>query len=649
MFACLYSLTLPVSALVTIAETFTPRFEVVGPLVMLDVSGVTRLFGTPREMADQMRRTSSGPVRIAIAPTQTAAALVALGRPGVIVIEPDQQCEVLAQLPVSVLGQFERLRLAPGAVTPNASTSDRGSTRAELQRDLAEPASGRQSRPDIISLRPAHVGEMLDVLPYFQHSLCRTTDAAAAPHLAPATLGRGNLNVSASARGNSQRELRRDVAEAASGREGAPGAPNGPGALDAPATRSAVDGPGAVDQASPPSGGWTHPRDAHAAAYTRRPRRVATAPRQLEHAHAAVASAAMHSQVARAAADRHSARRTRTQELAVEALLETLRRWGVKTFGHFAALPAGEVYERLGGRGILWQRLARGEDSTPLVPWVPEDPFESALDLEWPIEGLEPLSFVLGRLFEPLAERLERADRGAAIVHTHLRLVDKTVHARTVQLPAPMRDAKTLRTLVLLDLESNPPGAGIDRVRVLIEPTPARVTQWTLFTRAQASPEQVSTLLARLTALMGETHVGSPRLVDSWKPGAFEMTPFVADAAAPIPEGTTADQPHAPGAPDARSAPGHTALRRFRLPVPARVQMQEGRPIRVTTDRRGVTGGIVVQSAGPWRTSGEWWNDGPAGRCWDRDEWDIALSDGTIYRLYVERDVGQWFLEGIVD
>ena len=35
--------------------------------------------------------------------------------------------------------------------------------------------------------------------------------------------------------------------------------------------------------------------------------------------------------------------------------------------------------------------------------------------------------------------------------------------------------------------------------------------------------------------------------------------------------------------------------------------------------------------------------------CWDRDEWDIAIADGTVYRLYVERDVGQWFLEGVVD
>ena len=86
-----------------------------------------------------------------------------------------------------------------------------------------------------------------------------------------------------------------------------------------------------------------------------------------------------------------------------------------------------------------------------------------------------------------------------------------------------MRDPKTLRTLVLLDLETHPPDAPIDTVRVFIEPTPGRVTQWTLLERAQPAPEQVSTLIARLGALMGDKHVGSPRLQDTWKPGAFAM------------------------------------------------------------------------------------------------------------------------------
>ena len=55
--------------------------------------------------------------------------------------------------------------------------------------------------------------------------------------------------------------------------------------------------------------------------------------------------------------------------------------------------------------------------------------------------------------------------------------------------------------------------------------------------------------------------------------------------------------------------------------------------------------GKIVQQAGPWRTSGEWWT--PA--AWARDEWDVALSDGALYRIYCDADTGRWFIEGSYD
>ena len=42
-----------------------------------------------------------------------------------------------------------------------------------------------------------------------------------------------------------------------------------------------------------------------------------------------------------------------------------------------------------------------------------------------------------------------------------------------------------------------------------------------------------------------------------------------------------------------------SALRRCRQPVPARVAVADGRPVRVTTDRRGFAGGAVTHCAGP--------------------------------------------------
>jgi protein ImuB len=548
MFAALYAPSVPTAALIDVARAFTPRFETLGQVVLLDASGLSRLFGSPQELGDHLRdalsklspgeaalgNTVAGiPVagipapRIAIASTQTAATLLALGSPGLTVVMPGKEAIALSPLSVGVLDQFDR---------------------------LAEPTP-------VVSSPKSHV------------------------------------------------------------------------------------------PSPPQTSGWHHPRSTHQASRGKRP-----------------------------AADNR--------------LLEILTKWGIRTLGALTALSGPEIHERLGERGAMWQSLARGLDARPMVPWVDEVPFEAALELEWPIEGLEPLSFVLARLLEPLAERLERADRGAAVIYTSLRLTSRTVFTRTLQLPAPMRDPKTLRTLILLDLESHPPDAPIDIVRVFIEPTPARVLQWTLLERAQPAPEQVTTLTARLSALMGASHVGSPVLVDTWKPGAFEMTEFRT--------GTGSGEPGAgnrePGAGDPNSSspvtgnpehgPVKAALRRFRFPIPTRVVVSEGRPVRVQTDRQGFSSGAIAQAAGPWRTSGNWWSppsqpeaatarprpsaeraaagvppeaagelrrdhraEAASGRegGWDRDEWDVAMTDGTVYRLVVEREVGQWFLEGVID
>jgi protein ImuB len=387
--------------------------------------------------------------------------------------------------------------------------------------------------------------------------------------------------------------------------------------------------------------------------------------------------------------------------------LAVFRSWGLKTLGELAALPQADLVARFGRQALDWQALARGEDVRPLVPTLDEERFESTLELEWPIDGLEPLSFVLTRLLEPLSTRLERRDRGAAALHVLLRLVSREIVARRLELPAPMREVRALRTLALLDLESHPPGAAIDRVTVVIDPTPGRVVQHRLFARAQPTPEQLSTLLARLGALMGADRIGAPVPVDTYRPGAFAMKPFPIEVRGP--DGSRA-RPASP--PDEDIV---TALRRCRHPVPARVAVVDGRPVRVTTDRRGFAGGAVRQCAGPWRTSGNWWEAGHvldprerdsasapgrgavgpprpvvdprepdgasapgrgavgpprpvldtrehygasvsgvgvgphANKDWDRDEWDVALSDGAVYRVFRDRDTDRWFIDAICD
>jgi hypothetical protein len=34
---------------------------------------------------------------------------------------------------------------------------------------------------------------------------------------------------------------------------------------------------------------------------------------------------------------------------------------------------------------------------------------------------------------------------------------------------------------------------------------------------------------------------------------------------------------------------------------------------------------------------------------WDRDEWDVSLSDGAVYRVFRNRETDGWFIDGVVD
>ncbi len=314
---------------------------------------------------------------------------------------------------------------------------------------------------------------------------------------------------------------------------------------------------------------------------------------------------------------------------------DVLRLWGLTTIGEFAALPAIALSERVGQGGVALQAIARGVDPVPLVPDPGVPRFVESIALEWPIEQLQALAFVLPRLLDPLSAALERADRGAAAIRVDLRLADRTTHARVLQLPAAMRDPRVLRTLVLLDLESHPPPAGIDVVTIEIDPAPARIVQYSLLERARPSAETVATLTARLHALVGESRCGTPVLLDTHRPDGFVLRRFTG-------ENTAAGNCLS----DSDADNVACLLRRFRPPVAIRVTVALGRPVSIAIDRRGMPGGRVERAAGPWRTSGAWWD---GGMCWDRDEWDVAVADGTVCRIFRDRVSARWFMEGIVD
>jgi protein ImuB len=70
--------------------------------------------------------------------------------------------------------------------------------------------------------------------------------------------------------------------------------------------------------------------------------------------------------------------------------------------------------------------------------------------------------------------------------------------------------------------------------------------------------------------------------------------------------------------------------------------MEAGQPNRL---RASSVQGTVDEISGPWRTSGDWW----WADAWDRDEFDLELSDGGLYRLIFNRQSKKWQLEGAYD
>ena len=101
MFAVLHASSgTPLDTLVEVAQAFTPRFQVVGPFVLLDVGGLSALFGTrPRSLGDTLHSACPACRAVALASTASAALLLACGREGLTVLEPAAQKAALAAAP----------------------------------------------------------------------------------------------------------------------------------------------------------------------------------------------------------------------------------------------------------------------------------------------------------------------------------------------------------------------------------------------------------------------------------------------------------------------------------------------------------------------------------------------------------------------
>jgi protein ImuB len=325
-------------------------------------------------------------------------------------------------------------------------------------------------------------------------------------------------------------------------------------------------------------------------------------------------------------------------------LLEILDGWGIHTFKSLAALPAIELVERLGQQGLVLQKLAQGRMSRPLLPVEPAPDFIESYEFDDAVETLESLTFVLNRVLQELCDRLVAQSYATNELRLTLGLEVRQIqdgkdgeqYKHAWMLPVPTQDRHMLFTLLRLDLERNTFSAPIKKLTIEAVPVKPRMAQGNLFAPPSPETEKLEITLARIRGVVGSLDaegvscVGSPKILDTHRPGAFAVQSF-----------SSAWETWSPSA-----VVPTIALRVFRPALETSVELTGETPhlVRLWKKHRR-----VLAASGPWCSCGNWWNKTTP---WAREEWDVALKtfEGVgYYRIYLDRIRKQWFVEGVFD
>jgi protein ImuB len=331
---------------------------------------------------------------------------------------------------------------------------------------------------------------------------------------------------------------------------------------------------------------------------------------------------------------------------------------GVDSAGALARLPEGTLAHRFGPAGVLAARLARGEDDSPLVPYVPRTLPEEGVELEAPADSAEPLLFALKRLADRVAARLAGRGLGAS----RLRLVLKLDPRGEERLDVPLAAATAAPSRWLLPLKEHLfsirlPAAVVALRLVVVEVAVVAPEQLAIGDRPEALAA-LEGVLARLAVRLGDGAMFAAEPVDRYRPeGAYRAVPFrtgprrrrsgaakpAQSSLAGVPASDREAPPAAAACPAASSAAEEGARPTRLLAVPAPV-VAEGEGGRLTALRVDGRARAVLAMEGPERLRSEWWS-GP----FDRDYYRVRLEGLGDCWVYRDGGDGRLWLHGFFD
>lgn len=357
------------------------------------------------------------------------------------------------------------------------------------------------------------------------------------------------------------------------------------------------------------------------------------------------------------------------------ALVDLLRRLGVRTLGEFAALPAADVLARFGFDATLAHRRAAGDDDLPLAPRQLPPELAVAENFDEPVDRVDAAAFAA----RALAEKLHAGLAGHGLACTRLGIEARTEAGE--ELHRTWRHDGLLSAAAIADrvrwqldgwlsgsgrrggagpagagsaagpgasggTGNTRPTAGIVHLRLIPDGViPDGGLQLGLWGDAGAELDRAHRAMTRVQGLLGPDAV----LVAVPSGG---RSPAEAVRLVPWGDERRPERPAEPPWPGRIPAPAPATV--YPDPIPAEVRAADGTPVVVSgrlalsaPPARLVIGGEtaeVVGWAGPWPVDERWWAPAEAHRA---ARFQFVLDDGRAVLAALAK--GHWTVEALYD
>jgi len=299
---------------------------------------------------------------------------------------------------------------------------------------------------------------------------------------------------------------------------------------------------------------------------------------------------------------------------------------GVSTLGALAALPHGPFVRRFGSGAARWHDAARGVDRAPFSPRGHAIAIEAAMLGEGSAQSEAAVIFALRILTGRIGSDLARCGKRASALQLEFELENADTICFEIQLAAATAQERAMLDVLRAKLEGATFPAPICGIRVRALGLEEGGEALPLLAGDEIDRGSVAVTLTRLETMLGEPVKRAQTRAAHPLEERFTYEPFTLVANRPV-------RAACPGV----GATKPTLVPQLRLLTVTEidVRLRRGEPAMVGER-------AVQQCVGPWRIEEGWFASPVA-----RDEYDVQLEGGEIWRIYRQGD--RWYLRGSYD